>query len=77
MAWIPIIASLLTLFGKIVSEIFSAKARARKRDEKFEFDKKIFLGMVDKIILEERTILANESRDARTVEDRMSDDLKR
>ena len=73
--------SVLTLVGlsislllSILKEIFSARARARQRSEKFEISKKEFLELVEKILINERAVLAKESRQAKDIEDELERD---
>jgi len=61
----------------IMSEILSAKARARERNEKFKIEKKQFLVIVDNAVIRLRKELSDDSRDAGDVEDRVDRDIQR
>ena len=77
MGYIEMVIVIIGLVMKIFSEVLSARAKAKERKEAFEMDKSKFLDLANKILIKERAQLARESRDARSVEDQIRDDLNR
>lgn len=74
---VAIVGLVLKMVITIMSEILSAKARARERNEKFKIEKKQFLVIVDNAVIRLRKELSDDSRDAGDVEDRVDRDIQR
>ena len=71
------IGLVVTLIIGIMKEFFSARARAREVNAKFEIDKKKFLEFVDNSISKLRDETKAENGKIGDVEDRVGDDLNK
>lgn len=69
-----LVSQLMGLTVLILKEFFSARARARERNEKFEVSKTLFLKFVDDSIVNLREEAKRENRDVGDVEDRVDRD---
>ena len=74
---VTLIGLIIGLVMTILKEFFSAKARARERNEKFEFEKKQFLEIVSKAVSNMRDEVARENRRVGDVDDRVDDEIKK
>lgn len=77
MEWIGVIGTALSLVMMIFKEIFSASARAREEDKKYQLDKEEFLKAADLALQKMRKQLVEDSQGAGSIDDKMDQDLKR
>lgn len=72
-----IVGPLLSLAALIFKEFFSAQARAREADEKFELNQATFKKIVDAALAKQLASMAKASADAGNAWDGADGDLKK
>ena len=68
---------MISLFIGIFKEFFSARARAREANEKFEIKKADFLKWVDSSLIQFREQTRDDNREVGDVQDRVDEEMRK